>query len=538
MTNLIRRAMLPAAAPLAATLLMLAPAAAQELRIGLSAEPSALDPHYHQLGPNNQIATQVYERLTDQDENQKPEPGLAESYRAVDDKTWEFKLRKGVKFSDGSDFTARDVIFSYCRVPKVENSPSSFIASTRMVDTMTAPDPHTIIITTATPFPLMPITVSNVAIVSAKNAGAPEDLKFNKAGCEGVTAWPKTDDFNKLKYAGTGPYKYTQFTPGDRIVMEVNETYWGKKPAWKKVTQRPITNAASRVAALLANDVDFIENPPIQDLPRIKADPSLALASKLSNRIIYLHFNYLADVPPGVADAGEKNPFRDKRVREAISLAIDREAIVARIMAGEAKAAAEFLPNPLDGTNPGIQAAKPDPAKAKNLLAEAGYPNGFGLVIGTPNDRYINDAQIAQAVAQMLNRVGIKAQVDAMTATTFFNRRTKREFGIWLAGWGADTGEMSNPLRALAATPDTKIGFGATNPGGYSNKEMDDLLKKALTTVDDKQRNTLLAQASRIVMADFGVIPLHFEVTTWAFKKGIKYTGQTNQYTRPDRISR
>ena len=517
--------------------MMLTPAAAQELRIGLASEPSSIDPHYHALTPNNQIATQVYERLTDQDENQKPYAKLAESWRAIDDKTWEFKLRKGVKFSNGNEFTARDVIFSYCRVPKVENSPSSFIASTRMVDTMTAPDPHTLVVTTTEPFPLMAITVSNIAIISAKDAGAPDDLKFNKAGCEGVTAWPKTDDFNKMKYAGTGPFKYTQFTPGDRIVMETNETHWGEKPKWKKVTLRPITNSASRVAALLANDVDFIENPPIQDLPRIKSNPNLALTSKLSNRIIYLHFNYLADIAPGVTDAGEKNPFRDKRVREAISLAIDREAIVARIMAGEAKAAAEFLPNPLDGTNPGIQAAKPDAAKAKKLLAEAGYPNGFGLTIGTPNDRYVNDAQVTQAVAQMLNRVGIKAQVDAMTAATFFSRRTKREFGIWLAGWGADTGEMANPLRALAATPDPKIGFGTTNPGGYSNKEMDDLLKKALATVDDKQRNTMLAQASRVVMADFAVIPLHFEVTVWAFKKGLNYVGQTNQYTRPDKIT-
>ena len=537
MSKTIRRTLITATAPLALSLMMLAPAAAQELRIGVASEPSSIDPHYHALTPNIQIATQVYQRLTDQDENQKVLPSLAESWRATDDKTWEFKLRKGVKFANGNEFTARDVIFSYCRVPKVENSPSSFIASTRMVETMTAPDPYTVVMTTAEPFPLMAITASNIAIISAKDAGAPEDLKFNKAGCEGVAAWPKTDDFNKMKYAGTGPFKYTQFTPGDRIIMELNDGYWGEKPKWKKVTLRPITNSASRVAALLANDVDFIENPPIQDLPRIKSNPNFALASKLSNRIIYLHFNYLADVAPGVTDAGEKNPFRDKRVREAISLAIDRDAIVARIMAGEAKAAAEFLPNPLDGTNPGIQSAKPDPVKAKKLLAEAGYPNGFGLTIGTPNDRYVNDAQVTQAVAQMLNRIGIKAQVDAMTAATFFSRRTKREFGIWLAGWGADTGEMANPLRALAATPDAKLGFGTTNPGGYSNKEMDDLLKQALATVDDKKRNETLAHASRVVMADFGVIPLHFEVTVWAFKKGLNYVGQTNQYTRADKIT-
>ena len=530
----------PASAALvfAAAIGLAPPSSAQELKVGLAAEARSIDPHYHVLSPNIQIATQVYERLTDQDENQKVIPKLAESWRAVNDTTWEFKLRKGVKFADGGDFTARDVIFSYCRIPKVENSPSSFIASMRMIDTMTAPDPQTIVITTATPFPLMPITVSGISIISAANAGAPEGLKFSKDGCEGVAQWPKTEDFNKLKYAGTGPFKYTQYSPGDRIIMEVNDKFWGQKPAWSKVILRPITNSAARVAALLAGDVDFIENPSIQDLPRIKSNANFAVSAGLSNRIIYLHFNYIEDKPPGVTDAGDKNPFRDKRVREAISLAIDREAIVARIMGGEAKAAAEFLPNPLDGTTPGIRPRKPDPERAKKLLAEAGYPNGFGLTIGTPNDRYINDAQVAQAAAQMLNRIGLKAQVDAMTATTFFTKRTKREFGIWLAGWGADTGEMSNPLRALAATPDPKLGFGTTNPGGYSNKEMYAVLIKALTTVDDKQRNALLQQGSKIVMDDFGVIPLHFEVTVWAFKKGLTYTPQVNQYTRPDRIGK
>ena len=523
---------------LASGLAGVAGAAAQELRIGLAAEASALDPHYHNLTPNIQLATQVFERLTDQDKNQAPQPMLAESWKATDDKTWEFKLRKGVKFSDGTDFTAQDVIFSFCRVPKVENSPSSFVVATRPVDTMSAPDPYTIVITTATPFPLMPQTVFSVAIMSAKQAGAPADLKFNKDGCQGVAQWPKTDEFNKLKYSGTGPYKYSQYTPGDRVVMEPNEHYWGKKPVWQKVTLRPITQSAARVAALLSGDVDFIENPPIQDLPRIQSNAGFAVAQGLSNRVIYLHFNYLADSPPGVIGADGKNPFRDKRVREAISLSIDRDAIVSRVMGGVAVAAAEFLPNPLAGTNPGIKPEKPDLEKAKKLLAEAGYANGLGVTIGTPNDRYINDAQVAQAAAQMMSRAGLKVQVDAMTQTTFFDKRTKREFGIWLAGWSADSGEMSNSLRALAGTPDPKTGFGTTNPGGYSNMEMDALLTKALTTVDDAQRNSMLAQASRMVMDDYGVIPLHFEVTVWAFKKGLTYEPQVNQYTRPDAIGR
>ena len=535
-TNQIRR-WIPAVAAMGGFVLA-SPAFAQELKIGLAAEASALDPHYHALTPNIQLATQVFERLTDQDKTQAPQPSLAESWKAIDANTWEFKLRKGVKFTGGAEFTAADVVYSFCRVPKVENSPSSFVSHTRNVDNIIVVDPYTVRLTTAAPFPLMPVTVSNVAIMSATEAGAPAGLTYNKENCTGVSAWPKTDDFNKMKYTGTGPYKFTQYVPGDRIAMERNEAYWGKKPEWQKVTMRPITQAAARVAALLSGDVDFIENPPIQDLPRIKANANLDMVQGLSNRVIYLHFNYIDDNPPGVSDAGGKNPFRDKRVREALSLSIDREAIVSRIMGGVAVAAAEFLPNPLAGTNPGIQAPNHDLDKAKILLAEAGYPNGFGLTIGTPNDRYINDAQVTQAAAQMIARTGIKAQVDAMTQTTFFAKRTKREFGIWLAGWSADTGEMSNSLRALAGTPNPATGFGTTNPGGYSNKAMDELLTKALTTVDDKQRNEMLAQASRIAMDDYGVIPLHFEVTLWAFKKGLTYEAQVNQYTRPDAVGR
>jgi peptide/nickel transport system substrate-binding protein len=531
----IRQALVAAAAAIALTM----PAAAQELRIGLSAEPSSADPHFHNLAPNSQLRSHIFEALMDQDKDQQPIPKLAESVRAVDELTWELKLRRGVKFTDGTEFTARDVIFSYCRVPKVENSPSSFVVNMRAIATMEAVDSHTLKITTATPHPLLRNELSNIGIISARAAGAPENLTFNRAGCTGVEAWPKTEDFNNLKLAvGTGPYRYATFTRGDRIVLERNEGYWGEKPHWQRITLRPITQAAARVAALLAGDVDFIENPPIQDLPRIKQNPQFSTSEALSSRIIYLHFNYLTDgPPPGVTDTGGKNPFRDRRVREAISLALDRNAIVQRIMGGVAVPAAELLPNPLPGTNAGIQPARPDVERAKRLLAEAGFPNGFALTLATPNDRYINDGQISQAVAQMLTRIGIRTQVEAMTASTFFARRNRSEFGFWLAGWGADTGEMSNPLRALAATPNRNRGMGTTNPGGYSNPDMDTKLFAALETVDDAKRNALLAEASKMVMADFGLIPLHYEVSVWAFKRGLTYVPQMNQYTRGDLVS-
>ena len=357
-------------------------------------------------------------------------------------------------------------------------------------------------------------------------------MTFDRQECKGVGTFPKTEAFNSGQAAiGTGPYKLSRFTKGDRVILERNDAYWGEKPAWQRIIFRPITSAGPRVAALLSGDVDLIENVPIQDLNRIKSNADFKVVQGLSNRVIYLHFNYLDDTPPGV-DAGGKNPFRDKRVRAAISKAIDRDAIVARIMGGVAVPAGELLPNVMFGANKDMVAPKPDVEGAKKLLAEAGYPNGFTLVLATPNDRYINDAQISQAVAQMLTRVGLKVSLDAMTQSTFFAKRNKREFGFWLAGWGSDTGEMSSPLKALIATPNKDTGMGATNPGGYSNPKVDATLQKALATVDDAKRAALLAEGSRTAMDDFGAIPLHFEMTTWAFKKDLDYMPRADQYTQ------
>jgi peptide/nickel transport system substrate-binding protein len=513
-------------------------AGAQELKIGLSAEPSSIDPHFHNLTPNNSLTLHIFERLIAQDENQLLQPSLALSWRPTDDTTWEFKLRQGVNFTDGSPFTANDVIYSVCRAPRVENSPSSFAINVRAIAAMSAPDPLTLQIKTEKPYPLLPTELSTVAILSAKANGA-GTVTFDRQECKGAGTYPKTEAFNSGQAAiGTGPYKLVQFTKGDRTVLERNDRYWGEKPAWQRVTFRPITSAGPRVAALLAGDVDLIENVPIQDLERVKGNPNLKVVQGLSNRIIYLHFNYLDDVPPGVADTGGKNPFRDKRVREAMSKAIDRDAMVARIMGGVAVAAGEPLPPSMFGANKDAKALKADVDGAKKLLAAAGYPNGFTLVLSAPNDRYVNDGQIAQAAAQMLSRVGLKVSVDAMTNSQFFAKRNRREFGFWLAGWGADTGEMSNPLKALLATPDKDKGTGTTNPGGYSNRKLDALLDQALGTVDDAKRGALLAEASRVAMDDFGLLPLHFEMTTWAFRKDLAYTPRADQYTQATLVRR
>jgi peptide/nickel transport system substrate-binding protein len=514
----------------------------QELKIGLPSEPTAMDPHFHNLTPNNSLLRHIFDRLVDQDENQALKPGLALSWRSVDESTWEFKLRPGVKFTDGSDFTANDAIYSFCRAPRVENSPSSFAIYSRAITGMTAPDPLTLIIKTAGPYPLIPSEVSTIAILSAKANGA-GTVTFDRQECQGVGTYPKTEAFNAgTATIGSGPYKLVRFTKGDRIVLERNDAYWGEKQAWQRVIFRPITSAGPRVAALLAGDVDLIENVPIQDLERIKANPGYKVVQGLSARVIYLHFDYIDDAPPGVTDASGKplgkNPFRDKRVREAISKAIDRDAIVARIMGGVAMSAGELLPPMMFGANKDMKAAKADVEGAKKLLAEAGYPNGFSVTVATPNDRYVNDAQIAQAVAQMLTRIGLKVGVEAMTASQFFAKRTRREFGFWLAGWISDTGEMSAQIKPLAATPDKDKGWGTTNPGGYSNAEVDRLLTQALGTIDDEQRAAILAHASRIAMADYGVLPLHFEMTTWAMRKELGYIPRVDQSTQAMWVTR
>lgn len=232
---------------------------------------------------------------------------------------------------------------------------------------------------------------------------------------------------------------------------------------------------------------------------------------------------------PGIEGA-DTNPLLDKRVREAISLSINRDAITQRIMGGYAQAAGELLPPPMFGTS-GRAVDPYDPERAKALLAEAGYPDGFTITLGTPNDRYINDEQIAQAVAQMMTQIGIKTNVDASTASQFFSRRNGLEFPIYMAGWGASSGDMSSPLKSLVATYNADTGMGPTNAGRYSNPDMDAVLIEAMATIDDAKRDEMLQQAETMVLDDFGIIPLHYEQTVWAMKPGLTYEPRVDQYT-------
>ena len=228
----------------------------------------------------------------------------------------------------------------------------------------------------------------------------------------------------------------------------------------------------------------------------------------------------------------EANPLRDPRVRKAISKMIDREAIVSRIMEGQAQPAGQLLPDGYFGTSKKLKPDKYDPEGAKKLLAEAGYPNGFGLTLHTPNNRYINDEKVAQAIAAFMTRNGIPTKVEAMPSGVFFSRGSKLEFSFLLAGWGAETGEASSPLRSLLATFDPKQGMGASNRGRFSDAGLDALIHTALGTIDDTKRGLMLAAAcEKAIGEQMGIIPVHYEVSTWATRKGITYKARSDQYT-------
>ena len=505
------------------SLMFINSASAKVLRAGIKGEPSSIDPHYHNLTPNNALSREIFDRLIMPDDKQQLMPGLAVSWRAVDDLTWEFKLRKGVRFHDGSPFTADDVVFTFERAPNVPNSPSSFMTYLKGKNIVKIDD-HTIHIKTKRPYPLMPNDMMTFSIISKKHG-------------QGAT----TEDYNNGKASiGTGQFKFVEWVPGDRLVLERNDDYWGKKPEWDKVIIKPIKSSPARVAALLAGDVDFIDNVPTTDIERLKGESGIELSQGISNRVIYLHLDHKRSNSPYVKANGGgsiKNPLQDQRVQKAISKAINRDAIVDRVMEGVAIKAGQLLPEGFFGVSSNLKPEPYDPAGAKKLLAAAGVPDGFEMTIHGPNDRYINDAKICEAIAQMLSRLGIRTAVETMPKSVYFGRASRGgpgktpEFSFILVGWGAGTGEASSPLKSLLHTYDKSQGFGASNRGRYSNSEVDVLVEEALATIDDAKRQDLLAKATEVAINDLGIIPLHYQVTTWAAKKGIRYKARTDETT-------
>ncbi|MGE5201962.1 MAG: ABC transporter substrate-binding protein [Acidobacteriota bacterium] len=488
------------------------------MTVGLAAESSSLDPQFYATVSNESLAQHFFDPLIRQDPLQHLQPGLALSWQAIDDTTWEFRLRHGVKFHDGSKFTAEDVAATIRRAPKVTANPGSFAIYTRAIKEISIVDPYTIRFRTASPYPLLPNDLSALEIISHR---------FESATSE---------DFNSGRaMIGTGPFRFVEWRPGERTVMRRNDAYWDRKAAWEIVTLRPIGNDSARTAALLSGAVDAIEGLPTSSLETLRQRPEFTLRRAVTNRLIYLQVDVARERSPFVTDRTgkplDRSPFRDRRVRLAISKAINRNAIVDRVMDGAAAPAGQLLPHGYFGTSDKLPPEPYDPDGARRLLAEAGYPGGFGITLHGPNDRFVNDERILQAIGQMLTRVGIEAKVEALPSSIYYPRAAKSEFSLFLVSWSSETGEPSGPLRGILATRDSSRGWGASNRGGYSNPSLDAALGSALAAIDEPKREALLRQATEIAIGDLAIVPIQFQVAIWGLRKDLDYVPRSDGFT-------
>ena len=503
----------------AALVLWAAPSVAQSLRIGVAVETTSIDPHFHNTVPNTSVLSNIFEPLIRQDAQMRLAPALAISWKAVSDTVWELHLRPGVKFHDGTSFTAADAAFTLARPPKVVGSPGSFAQYVREISSVEIVDDLTLRIHTRQPWPLLPVDISTLLVVPHSSEGHDSTADFNTGSSAN----------------GTGPFRFVSWQKGDALRLVRNDSYYGARPAWADVSYRTISDDNARVSALLAHDVDLIDGVPTSVVERLSADRSLALARMVTSRLIFLQFDTTRDDSPFVhaKDGGKlaHNPLRDPKVRLAISKALDRKLLVNRIMDGTGTEAGQLLPAGYYGISDQLPPERYDPEGARRLLGEAGYPEGFALTLQGPNNRYVNDRAIGEAVAQMLARIGIQASFDPLPGNVFLTHANNFEYSAFLWGWASETGEPSGPLRAMVATRDPVTGWGSTNRLHYSNPMLDDVLRNAMATIDDSKREALLRQATEIGIRDGGVVPILFQEAIWAMRSELRYAPHPLGYT-------
>jgi peptide/nickel transport system substrate-binding protein len=507
-------------AALLAPLALSAPAVAQNLTIATGGSVTSVDPHFFNAAPNSSLALHFFETLVNRTWNAQLEPGLATEWRPVSPTVWEFKLRPGVKWHDGRDFTADDVVFTLSRVPNVPNSPGGFAGFIRAIQRAEVVDPLTIRFHTAQPHPLLPTELASIFVIS-RHAG------------EGAA----TEDYNSGRAAiGTGPYRFVSHRQGDRTEMARVDGHWSGQQPWARVSFRFVANDAARTAALLAGDVDLIDQVASSDLSRLRREARVSVAETQGLRVVYLMADFSrTGAVPGVTDNNgqplAQNPFLDVRVRRALNMSIARDTIAERVMEGQATPNAQWLPPGVYSHNPEVVARPADLDGARRLLAEAGFPNGFRLVLTTPNDRFPNDSRIAQAVAQNWTRIGVQTQVDALPWATFSTRSNRQEFGMRLTSWGSVTGEASYMLANIMQTFDREKRTGASNSGRFSSAELDAMTDRAVAIVDDAERERALREVVKWVAENAPIMPVVQLNHTWASRRGITYRARMDERT-------
>ncbi|MCJ0764953.1 ABC transporter substrate-binding protein [Variovorax terrae] len=493
---------------------------AQTVRIANQGDTMSLDPHSLNESLQLSVTGNAYEGLVGHDKKLGLTPALATSWKQTSPTVWRFELRKGVLFHDGTPFTADDVLFSLARATGDGSDMKSYTNDIKEVRKV---NDHTVDIETLTPFPILPDVLSLVYIMSKKwcetnQATKPVD---RRKGIENAASF---------RANGTGPYRVRERQPNVKTTFVRNGSYWGKiEGNVQEVVFTPIGNDATRVAALLSGEVDLMEPVPVQDIERVNASPTNKVLTGPELRTIFLGMDQKRDELLFSSVKG-KNPFKDKRVRQAFYQAIDIAGIQRTVMRGASRPTALMVGPGINGWTAEQDKRLPyDPDAAKKLLTDAGYPNGFEVTMNCPNDRYVNDGRICQTVAANLARIGVKINLAVETKNTYFPKILRRDTSFYMLGWTPATYDAHNALNALMACVDDK-GAGQFNLGSYCNPKVDELTKKIQSETDKAKRTAMIKEAFELHANDIGHLPLHQQTLAWGLNKKLDVVQRADNF--------
>ncbi|AVS63970.1 ABC transporter substrate-binding protein [Paracidovorax avenae] len=485
-------------------------AGAQTIRVANQGDALSMDPYSLNESLQLSVTGNVYEPLVGRNKDLSLAPALATRWTQSSPTVWRFELRRGVRFHDGSPFTADDVLFSLARTQAGSSDMKTYTNDFKEVRKV---DDYTVEIETRSPYPILPDVLALVYMMSRKWCEANHAV-------EPVDRRKGVENAASFRANGTGPFRLRERQPGVRTVFTRNPQYWGAiEGNVAEVVFTPIGNDATRVAALLSGQVDVMEPVPVQDIERVNTSPLTRAVTGPELRTIFLGMDQKRDELLYSSVKG-KNPFKDKRVRQAFYQAIDIDGIRKTVMRGASNPSALLVGPGVNGFQPDIKRLPYDADAARKLLAEAGYPNGFEVGMNCPNDRYVNDARICQAVAANLARIGVKVNLQAETKGTYFPKVLRRDTSFYMLGWMPATYDAHNAMNALMACVDDK-GAGQFNLGGYCNPRVDQLTQQVQSETDKARRDAMIREAFEIHAADVGHIPLHQQALAWGVSRKV-----------------
>ena len=500
-----------AAAVLAFVLAPATQASAATIRIASQGDATSLDPHSHNESFTNYFLANVYEGLVGRDRDFQISAQLAESWEQVDDTTWIFKLRPGVTFHDGSAFSAEDVVFSFDRALRESSNFKHVLAS---VASYKAIDELTIEIITTAPNPILLNDLLDLMILDKQWAEA-------NGAEEPINLQAEEKSFSATNANGTGPFAVSSRAQGEKTELVKYADYWNESGNIDKVVFTPINNASTLVSALLSGEVDLVMPLPLQDIARVDSAEGIKVVSSPEARTMYIGMDQWRDQI--IESPVKGNPFKDLRVRQAFAHAIDAQAIIDRVMQGQASLATQYVMDKVNGFNPALERLPYNPDKAKSLLAEAGYADGFELTMDCSTDRYVNDGQICQAAVSLLARVGVKVNLIAQPKAQFFPKVVAPEFGtsFFLLSWTPSTMDSLNVFQNVLGSRDLDNGQGAWNISGCSVPEADAIVAKAAVTMNPDERSAMLREAMALMVENVCLVPLHVQQLVWGAAENI-----------------